>query len=132
MDAEDGKVFGAALPKGPSGIQALLDKGEDPILPGVCVFSRRAAPLAGWTNGLELARVVADKDRACLILETGGVERWKYGQFPRTAVAREEADAWNMAKKGVNGLHFLAVQSDPEADEIAGIWVLQDRELPTI
>lgn len=76
----------------------MLDAGEDPVVPGVCVFSRRAAPLAGWTNGLELARLEADSGRACLILETGVADRWTYGQYPRTPQAKEEADAWNAAK----------------------------------
>ncbi len=39
--------------------------------------SRRADPLAAWTNGLDLAAVVADTDRAFLILETGFNQRWR-------------------------------------------------------
>ena len=30
------------------------------------------------------------------------------------------------------GLHFLAVQQDEEADQCDGLWLLQDRELPSI
>lgn len=41
--------------------------------------SRRADPLAAWTNGLDLAAVVADTDRAFLILETGFNQRWRCG-----------------------------------------------------
>lgn len=33
------------------------------IVSGVVVFSRRALPLAAWTNGLEIASVKADVDR---------------------------------------------------------------------
>ena len=113
-------------------MRAALDRGEDPVLPGVCVFSRRAAPLAGWTNGLEVARLQADCDRACLILETGVADQWRYGQFPRTPQAREEAEAWNQAKAQLGGLHFLAIQRDPEDEEIAGIWLLLDRPAPVV
>ena len=30
------------------------------------------------------------------------------------------------------GLHFLAVQTDEEADQCDGLWLLQDKELPSI
>ena len=30
------------------------------------------------------------------------------------------------------GLHFLALQKDEEAEQCAGVWLLQDREPPSI
>ena len=30
------------------------------------------------------------------------------------------------------GLHFLAVQKDEEADQCNGLWLMMDRELPSI
>lgn len=30
------------------------------------------------------------------------------------------------------GLHFLAVQPNPDSDELNGLWLLQDREPPQI
>jgi hypothetical protein len=41
------------------------------------VFSRRALPLAAWTNGLEIASVKADVERSSLVLETGVQQRWR-------------------------------------------------------
>jgi hypothetical protein len=41
------------------------------------VFSRRALPLAAWTNGLEIAAVKADVERSSLVLETGVQQRWR-------------------------------------------------------
>lgn len=35
-------------------------------------------------------------------------------------------------KQGVKGLHFLAVQPDPDSDELNGMWLLQDRPIPSI
>lgn len=30
------------------------------------------------------------------------------------------------------GLHFLVVQKDEEAEECAGLWLLQNRDLPSV
>ena len=67
---EDKSCFGAVVPR----IEE-LGLSEDTSIPGVAVFSRRAVPLAAWTNGLELACLKADGDRACLLLETGVRDR---------------------------------------------------------
>ena len=64
----------------------------------VAVYSRRATPLAAWTSGLEVANVVADADRACLVLETGVNQRWRYGNYRRSAENTADANAWEAAK----------------------------------
>lgn len=68
---------------------------------GVAVYSRRAMPLAAWTSGLELANVSADADRACLVLETGVNQRWRYGNYQRTPKNTADARAWEAAKIAV-------------------------------
>ena len=65
---------------------------------GIAVYSRRAVPLAAWTAGLELANVVADPDRACLVLESGVSARWRYGNYRRTPENTADARAWEAAK----------------------------------
>ena len=65
---------------------------------GIAVYSRRATPLAAWTSGLEVANVVADADRACLVLETGVNQRWRYGNYRRSAENTADARAWEAAK----------------------------------
>jgi hypothetical protein len=45
-------MFGAAMDLKAAG---LADLPSDILVPGVAVFSRRAMPLAAWTNGLEIA-----------------------------------------------------------------------------
>ncbi|DBB12647.1 TPA: TGF-beta-activated kinase 1 and MAP3K7-binding protein 2 [Trebouxia sp. C0006] len=104
----------------------------DALIPGVAVFSKRAVPLAAWTSGFELASLVADTDRACVILETGVNQRWRYGSYRRNPETNAEARQWEDAKKTVKGLHFLALQKDEEAEQCAGVWLLQDREPPSI
>ncbi|CAG9462464.1 unnamed protein product [Pedinophyceae sp. YPF-701] len=127
---ERGEVFGSTFPLETAGIE--VEEGDDPLVPGVAVFSRRALPLAGWTNGLELSRMRADAERGFLMLETGVSQRWRYSSFPRTPQAREEAAAWSQAVDGSQGLHFLAIQEDPEGEEVAGLWLMRDVEIPKI
>jgi hypothetical protein len=50
---------------------------------------------------VELAAVVADAERACLVLETGVNERFRYGRYRRTPESTAEAQAWEDAKRGV-------------------------------
>lgn len=66
---------------------------------GVAVYSARSQPLAAWTQGFDLANLTADLDRACLVLETGVNQRWRYAAFRRTPENVEEAGAWETAKK---------------------------------
>ena len=79
---------------------------------GVAVYSARAEPLAAWTAGWELANLAADADRACLVLETGVNQRWRYGSYRRTPENTAEARAWQDAKGAVRcALHGLRAGS---------------------
>jgi hypothetical protein len=102
------------------------------LIPGIAVYSRRSVPLSAWTSSLELASLTADVKMACLILETGLEQRWKYGSYRRSNTADQEARAWERAKKLVNGLHFLVIQSTPDSEAIAGLWLMQERSPPYI
>lgn len=126
---EEANTFGASMSLGPAG---LADLPRDILVPGVAVFSRRAMPLAAWTNGLEIAAVKADVERSCLILETGVNQRWRYGGWRPGPDSIEEAQGWEEAKEGTRGLHFLAIQPDPDAEDLTGIWLLQDRMPPNV
>jgi hypothetical protein len=121
-----GGGFGSTMMTGELGLS------EETLIPGVAVFSRRAQPLAAWTNGLELACLKADTDRSCLLLEAGVRDRYRYGAWKQSAAADEEAIAWEVAKKPSEGLHFLAVQEDPDAPDCSGIWLLLDAPLPNV
>eukprot|EP01025_Chloroclados_australasicus_P055703 TRINITY_DN680_c1_g1_i1.p1 TRINITY_DN680_c1_g1~~TRINITY_DN680_c1_g1_i1.p1 ORF type:complete len:388 (-),score=33.20 TRINITY_DN680_c1_g1_i1:412-1536(-) len=108
------------------------DLSTNTEIPGVTVFSRRALPLAAWTNALEIAGIKADTERACLMLETGVSERWRYGSYPKTQNAAQEAKEWERAKAETRGLHFLAIMETPDDEECAGLWLLQDKLPPNI
>lgn len=97
------------------------EPSPDTLIPGVAVYSRRADPLAAWTNGLELAALQADTERAYLILETGVAERWRYGAYRRTPETTAEAAAWDTAKQAVGGLHFLTIMASEDAEDCAGL-----------
>lgn len=126
---EAGEMFGASFDLGAAG---LADLRGDTLVPGVAVFSRRSAPLAAWTNGLEIAGVKADVERSCLILETGVNQRWRYGAWRPSPDAVGEAEGWEEAKAGLGGLHFLAVQPNADTDEVNGLWLLLDKAPPSL
>ena len=44
---------------------------------------------------------MADTERACLVLESGVNQRWKYGSYRRSLEASAEAQAWEEAKAAV-------------------------------
>lgn len=126
---EGREVFGSTLNLEQIGAG---DLPSNILVPGVAVFSRRALAMSAWTNGLEIASVKADVERSCLVLETGVNQRWRYGGWRATPDSIEEAKGWEEAKQELKGLHFLAVQMDPESDDLNGLWLLQDREPPKI
>ncbi|MBW4571124.1 MAG: Tab2/Atab2 family RNA-binding protein [Tolypothrix carrinoi HA7290-LM1] len=99
-------------------------------IPGVLIFSPRALPLAGWMSGLELAWLRLDTNKGTrLILETGATESWILANIknPQTIA---EAKGFEEAKQKANGVHFIGVQSDRQAESFAGFWLLQEVNLP--
>jgi hypothetical protein len=80
-------------------------------------------------SGLELAYlrfVTSQGDR--LILETGATESWILANI-RTPQLLKEAQGFEAAKQKANGVHFIGVQSDPQAQSFAGFWLLQEVNL---
>lgn len=113
------KVFGDLLEIDPS-------LPDDTLVPGIAVYTRRAAALAGWTKGLELGGISVDLDMGTLILDTGVTDSWQYARFKQTKELTQEAREWEQVKDAVGGLHFLAIQTDEEAENTEGFWILQD------
>jgi len=58
--------------------------------------------------------------------------RWIYGTYRKSEAANQEARAWERSKKNVEGLHFLVIQSSRESELVAGLWLLQTREIPKV
>jgi len=108
----------------------MLRLAPDTKIPGLVIFSQRALALAGWMSGLELAFLKMD-DRGAkprLLLETGMSDRWILANLV-TPQLQSEAQGFEQAKQAAQQVHFLAVQSDPEAESFAGFWLLQELNL---
>ncbi|MCL1471241.1 Tab2/Atab2 family RNA-binding protein [Argonema antarcticum] len=98
----------------------------DSRIPGLIIFSPRAMPLAAWISGLELACLKFDSvTPARLLLETGVSDRWILANI-KDAATIAEAKGFEEAKQKAQNVHFLAVQSDRQAESFAGFWLLQD------
>jgi hypothetical protein len=125
--------FGESFPLAVAGVDQ-----ETPI-PGFIIYSNRATPLAAWMSGLEIACVRAGREEstnyvskntatARLLMDTGTIDTWLMADLvgPET---QAEGDRFEQAKQAANGVHFIAVQADPESESFAGLWLMQSREL---
>ncbi len=115
--------FGEAFPLSLVGVSP-----EMPI-PGLLLFSDRALPMAGWMSGLELGVVRIDPEAPRLVLETGVSDRWILANLSNPQLLTE-AENFEAAKQQAQGVHFLAIQVNPETEAFAGFWLLQDTVLP--
>lgn len=100
-------------------------------IPGLIIFSPRSVPLAGWMSGLELAYIKFDTTTANvprLLLATGATESWILANI-KDLKTQTEAQGFEASKQQANGVHFLAVQSSPQAESFAGFWLLQELNL---
>lgn len=98
------------------------------LVPGLIIYSSRALPLAGWMSGLELAFLRFNETPPQLVLETGANDAWILANLP-TKDLQAEAKAFETAKQQAQNIHFLAVQSSPEAESFAGFWLMQELNL---
>ncbi|KGF72858.1 hypothetical protein DO97_03815 [Neosynechococcus sphagnicola sy1] len=122
--------FGDAFPP------QMLGLSPDVLIPGVVIFSPRALPMAGWMSGLDLVFLKLQaqpipslgKLPSQLILETGIRDRWVLASFTDVPTLKE-ARAFEAAKQEAHQVHFLAVQSHPQAETFAGFWLLQEVNL---
>ncbi len=98
-------------------------------IPGVVIFTSRAKPLAAWMSGLEPAFIKFDKGPPPrLILESGANDRWIVANL-KAPQLQAEAQEFEAAKQQAQQVHFLAVQSNPQAESFAGFWLLQELDL---
>ncbi|MBK4728636.1 Tab2/Atab2 family RNA-binding protein [Oxynema sp. CENA135] len=120
--------FGEAFPI--LGDKSLVaDLSPNTSIPGLIIFSSRALPMAAWISGIELAFLRFDgKEQPRLILETGPNESWILANI-NDRKTQKEAEAFEAAKTKASGVHFLAVQSDPNSESFAGFWLLREVEL---
>ncbi|NET01501.1 MAG: DUF1092 family protein [Sphaerospermopsis sp. SIO1G2] len=124
VDMPDWEIgFGEAFPL------ELVQLSPETRIPGILIFSPRALPIAGWMSGLEMAYLRYEaKTENRLILETGATESWVVANI-RTPQLFKEAEGFEQAKQQANGVHFIGVQSDPQAESFEGFWLLQEANL---
>lgn len=98
------------------------------LIPGIIIYSSRALPLAAWMSGLELAFLRFNAAPPQLILETGVSDAWILASLP-TPDLQAEIKAFEAAKQQANQVHFVAVQTNPQAESFAGFWLMQELNL---
>ncbi|MEL6578707.1 MAG: Tab2/Atab2 family RNA-binding protein [Cyanobacteria bacterium J06621_12] len=104
---------------------SLLDIKPDTAIPGLIIYSPRATPLAAWMSGLEMGYLQLEKtSRPQLRLETGLSDSWTLINLTNEETLKQAAE-FKAAKQKANGVHFLAVQSDPNSEAFAGFWLLK-------
>lgn len=106
---------------------SLLKLEPQQSVPGLLIYSNRALPLAAWMSGLELDHLKFDAAAKQLVLETGGGDRWIMAPLAPALLA--EAAAFETAKQAVQGVHFIGIQANPEAEAFTGFWLLQELDL---
>lgn len=95
-------------------------------IPGFIIFSPRANALAAWMSGLEMGYLQLELgERPILRLETGASDSWILANLTNQQTLAE-AKGFNEAKTKANNVHFLAIQSSPEAESFAGFWLLKE------
>ena len=112
--------FGEAFPL------SLVNISPETKIPGLIFFSPRANPLAAWMSGLEMGYLQLEMtSRPRLRLETGSSDSWILANMT-SAETLSEAKGFEARKKQAQGVHFLAVQSNPDSESFAGFWLLKD------
>ena len=105
---------------------SLLNIKPNTNIPGLIIYSPRATPLAAWMSGLEMGYLQLEAEaRPQLRLETGLSDSWTLVNLTNKDTLRQAED-FEKAKGKANGVHFLAVQSDPDSESFAGFWLLKE------
>ncbi len=111
--------FGEAFPLEMVGVTPEMQ------IPGLILYSPRSVPMAAWMSGLEVVSLryqPAPKSR--LLLETGASESWILARLDGDT--QQEAARFEASKTQANGVHFIAIQANPDTEEFAGFWLLQE------
>lgn len=118
---------------------SMVDLVADTPIPGLLIFSQRATAIAAWMSGLEMGFVRIEQqakpsslsmnrdefpDR--IVLETGIGDAWVLSNLPTTA-QKAEGQNFEAMKRAAHGVHFLAVQTQPDEERFAGFWLMRDR-----
>jgi len=100
---------------------------DDATVHGVLMLSRRSGALAAWLAGIELSSMSVDLKRRQMIMEADITTRYLVARVGDTQ--REEAAAFERGKADLDGLHFIAVQSGQDDNDVAGFWLLREQTM---
>ncbi|MFN3926159.1 MAG: Tab2 family RNA-binding protein [Pseudanabaenaceae cyanobacterium] len=95
----------------------------DQPIGGVIVYSTRAAGIAAWMSGIDPVCLECAKDQ--LILSANADAQWVISKIKDV----KGAENFQQAQQQAQGIHFLAVQTNPETEKFAGFWLLRN---PTV
>lgn len=118
---EDNIGFGALCPLPAGGLPA------DALVHGLVIFSKRSAAISAWLTGIDLVFVKASLETREVLLEVGLDTQYLLARI-KDPQQKLEAQLFEEGKETTNGLHFLSIQSGPEADAPDGFWLLKDFE----
>jgi RNA-binding protein Tab2/Atab2 len=111
--------FGEAFPLAMVGVTPEMQ------IPGLILYSPRSVPMAAWMSGLEVISVrYQAAPKSTLLLETGASESWILARLE--GITQQEAARFEASKTQANGVHFIAIQANPDAEEFAGFWLLHE------
>jgi RNA-binding protein Tab2/Atab2 len=121
-DMRDWQIgFGEAFPL------AMVGISEQMQIPGLILYSARAVPMAAWMSGLEVVAIrYQPAPKSTLLLDTGASESWILARLD--GATQKEAAQFEASKQQANGVHFIAIQSDPDSEEFAGFWLLYEAD----
>ncbi len=119
-DMSDWQIgFGEAFPL------AMVGISEQMQIPGLILYSTRAVPMAAWMSGVEVVAIrYQPAPKSTLLLDTGASESWILARLD--GATQQEAARFETSKQQANGVHFIAIQSDPDSEEFAGFWLLYE------
>ncbi len=111
--------FGEAFPLEMVGVT------PDMPIPGLILYSARSVPMAAWMSGLEIVAVrYQAAPQSTLLLETGASESWIIAR--PDSETQKGAARFEAIKQQAKGVHFIAIQSNPDSEEFAGFWLLYE------
>jgi RNA-binding protein Tab2/Atab2 len=119
-DMRDWQIgFGESFPLEMFGITPEME------IPGLILYSPRSVPMAAWMSGLEIVAVqYQPAPKSTLLLETGASESWILARLD--GITQAEAARFETNKQQAKGVHFVAIQSNPDSEEFAGFWLLAE------
>ena len=103
---------------------SFFDLPPETKVPGLVILSPRAMPFAGWMSGMELSQIqLQEGSLPRLVLQTGTSQCWILADITNPDTL-QEAKGFKQAKEQAQGVHFLAIQGDPNSEAFAGFWLL--------